>query len=608
MSPGDLPPRGSAARRRRAGPNGPLLPQPAIALRKTFRDGYGREALRADWLAGLVVGVVALPLSMALAIAVGAPPQHGLYAAIVSGGVIALLGGSRVQVSGPTAAFVAILAPVTARHGLGGLLLATTMAGLILMLLGLARLGRLIEFVPYPVTTGFTAGIAVVIATLQLRDFLGLEMGPAPESYPAKVIQIAGGLGTLSWPEAAIGALTLTLLLLWPRIQHTIPAPIVALTAAVLAALLLERLVPGVEIATIERRFTWELGGRTGAGIPPLPPLPGLPWLAPAANGQAIGLSWGLLRELLPISLAIAMLGAIESLLSAVVADGMIRRQHDPDAELFAQGVGNVVGPFFGAITATGAIARTATSIRSGGRSPIASLVHSGFLLLATLLLAPLLGKLPMASLAALLLLVAWNMSEARHVARTLRTAPRSDSLVLLTCLALTVLFDMVVAVMAGVLLAALLFMRRMIEVTQAELVAEPHRRLRQAIPPGVVLYEIAGPLFFGAAARAMRALHSVDTTVRVVVLDLRSVPALDATGLVSLDSAVDRLVRAHVDVVLAGVRDQPLRALLKAGWRGRRPRVEIRRSFDRAIALATSRAERAACSSPAAPGSGTPR
>ena len=574
-----------------AGPRPSFLPQPASALRKTFRDGYGWEALRADCLAGLVVGVVALPLSMALAIAVGAPPQHGLYAAIISGGVIALLGGSRVQVSGPTAAFVAILAPVTATHGLGGLLLATVMAGLILMLLGLARLGRLVEFVPYPVTTGFTAGIAVVIATLQLRDFLGLRMGPAPESYVGKVSQLARSFGTVSGPEASIGALTLALLVLWPRLHRSIPSPIVSLTVAALAALLLERLVPGVEIATIERRFTWQLGGAGGQGIPPLPPLPGLPWLAAGADGQPLGLSWTVVRQLLPVSFAIAMLGAIESLLSAVVADGMIRRQHDPDAELFAQGLGNVVGPFFGAITATGAIARTATNIRSGARSPFASLVHSGFLLLATILLAPLLGKLPMASLAALLLLVAWNMSEARHVVRTLRTAPRSDGLVVLSCLALTVLFDMVIAVVAGVLLAALLFMRRMIEVTQAELVAEPHRRLRQTIPPGVVLYEIAGPLFFGAAARAMRALHSVDTTVRVVVLDLRSVPALDATGLVALDSAVDRLTRADVDVILAGVRDQPLRALLKAGWRARRPGVEIRRSFDRAIALATERA-----------------
>jgi SulP family sulfate permease len=280
----------------------------------------------------------------------------------------------------------------------------------------------------------------------------------------------------------------------------------------------------------------------------------------------------------------------------------MIRRQHDPDAELVAQGLGNVVGPFFGAITATGAIARTAANIRGGARSPVAALVHSGFLLLATILLAPLLGKLPMASLAALLLVVAWNMSEARHVVRTLQTAPRSDGLVLLTCLGLTVLFDMVVAVMAGVLLAALLFMRRMMEVTQAQLVSEPHRKLRRPIPPGVVLYEIAGPLFFGAAARAMRALHSVDTSVRAVVLDLRSVPALDATGLVALDSAVDRLTRADVPVVLAGVREQPLRALLRAGWRDRRPLVEIRRDFDRGVALAGDRAQAEPADRPQAP------
>ena len=563
--------------------------QPASALRKTLRDGYGWSQLRTDALAGVVVGIVALPLSMALAVAVGVAPQHGLYTAIVAGAVAALLGGSRVQVTGPTAAFVVVLAPITARYGLGGLALATALAGLLLVVMGWARLGRLIEFVPYPVTTGFTAGIGVVIATLQLRDLLGLRIEEMPESYAGKVRALAHALPSWSISELAIGLLTLALLVLWPRVTDRLPAPLVALGIAAAAAALGKHLLPDFEIATIATRFHHEAGGVTVAGIPRTPPLLALPWRLPGADGEPIGLSFELVRALLPPAFAIAMLGAIESLLSAVVADGMIRRQHDPDAELFGQGVGNLVAPFFGGIAATGAIARTATNVRSGGRSPIAAVVHSLFLLLAVLALAPLLGLLPMTSLAALLLLVAWRMSEARHVVHTLRTAPRSDALVLLVCFALTVIFDMVVAVTVGVVLAALLFMRRMAGVSRMQLVAEPHRRLGFELPSSVVLYEVAGPLFFGAAARAMRALESVDHGVRAVVLDLRSVPALDATGLVSLESAVDRLRSHGIFVALAGVERQPLRALIKAGWRGR-PGVIIRRSFEKGIVEAKER------------------
>ncbi|HUP23813.1 MAG TPA: C4-dicarboxylic acid transporter DauA [Thermoanaerobaculia bacterium] len=569
----------------------PARLEPASALRKTIRDGYGLPQFRADALAGVVVGVVALPLSMALAIAVGVPPQYGLYTAIVAGVVVALLGGSRVQVTGPTAAFVVVLAPVTAQHGLGGLALATALAGLLLMAMGWARLGRLIEFVPYPVTTGFTAGIGVVIATLQVRDLLGLDVAEMPESYVAKVAALARALPTWSLDEVAIGALTVTLLLVWPRLSLRMPAPLVALSIAAAAAWIASRLLPGFEVATIASRFQYEVGGALLPGIPRAPPLPVLPWQLPGADGAPVGLSFELLRELLPPAFAIAMLGAIESLLSAVVADGMIRRQHDPDAELFGQGMGNLVAPFFGGFAATGAIARTATNVRSGGRSPIAAVIHSVFLLLAVLVLAPALGLLPMASLAALLLVVAWRMSEARHVVHTVRTAPRSDVVVLLVCLTLTVLFDMVVAVSVGVVLAALLFMRQMAGVSKVELVAEPHRRLGFVLPPSVVLYEVAGPLFFGAAARAMRALESVDHGIRAVVLDLRSVPALDATGLVSLESAIERLRHRGIFVALAGVERQPLRALIKAGWRGRSG-VILRQSFEKAVAEAIERAE----------------
>jgi SulP family sulfate permease len=459
--------------------------------------------------------------------------------------------------------------------------------------MGLARLGRLIEFVPYPVTTGFTAGIAVVIATLQVKDLLGLDPGPPPDGFLERVAALARALPTTHPPDLAVGALTLALLLAWPRLKTRVPAPLVALVAGALAAAAAALWLPDFAAATIHSRFSYTAGGEVHPGIPRLPPLPLLPWRQPGPDGAPLGLSLATLRAVAPPAFAIAMLGAIESLLSAVVADGMIRRKHDPDAELVAQGVGNLLAPFFGGIAATGAIARTATNVRAGGRSPFAAVVHAAFVLAAVLLLAPLLGYLPMASLAALLLIVAWNMSEARHVLRAVRTAPRSDVLVLLTCLALTVLFDMVVAVTAGVLLAALLFMRRMAEVSGVRLVAEPHRVLEHPLPPATVLYEIAGPLFFGAAQKAMSALQAVAAGVRTVILDLRSVPALDATGLVNLDSAVARLRQAGIYVVLAGVQRQPLRALVRAGWRNRPGQLAIRRTFAGGIEAARRRAER---------------
>ena len=557
-----------------------ILPvRPAVALRTALRRGYHREDLRADLLAGIVVGIVALPLSMALAVASGVAPQHGLYTAIVGGAVIAALGGSNVQVSGPTAAFVVLLAPISARFGLGGLVLATLMAGIILMLMGTLRLGGLIQFVPYPVTTGFTAGIAVVIATLQLKDFLGLTTGPMPETWLERVGVLARALPTVEWDDLAVGAFTLAVLLLWPRVTRKIPSPLVALGIAGAAAALATGLVPGFEVATIQSRFH---------GIPRVLPMPGLPWNLPGADGQPLGLSFGLLRDLLPSAFAIAMLGAIESLLSAVVADGMTGGSHDPDAELLAQGTGNILAPFFGGIAATGALARTATNVRSGARTPFAGIFHSAFVLLAVLLLAPALGYLPMASLAALLLLVAWNMSEVKHFAHALRVAPKSDVAVLLLCFGLTVIFDMVVSVTVGVVLAALLFMRRMAEVSNVRLVDQ--HPLVKGLPRDVLVYEVAGPLFFGAAQKAMSALQRVPTGISAVLLDLSSVPAMDATGLVALEGTVERLQKMGIYVILAGVQMQPMRVLAKSGIHKRREQIAVFRSMDRAVAAALER------------------
>ncbi len=508
----------------------------ASALRAALAAGYDRASLRADVLAGLVVGVVALPLSMALAIATGVPPQHGLFTAIVAGATVAALGGSRCQVSGPTAAFVVILVPIVERHGLGGLMLATAMAGVLLMGMGLAGLGRLLAFVPYPVTTGFTAGIGVVIASLQARD-----------------------LALLSPTDWGLAAVTLGLLLGWPRISRGVPAPLVALTVAAVVGVVLTRWLD-LPVATIATRFAEQ------DGIPRALPTFAAPWTVAGPDGRSIGLSLEMLRELASPAFAIAVLGAIESLLSAVVADGLAGTTHDPDGELFAQGVGNLVAPFFGGFAATGAIARTATNVRAGGRSPVAALVHAGFLLVAMFALAPLLGYLPMAALAALLLLVAWNMAELPHVVHALRHSPRSDAAVLLTCFLATVVFDMVVAVVAGVTLASLLFMRRMAEVSDVRLVNPTSPDDLDSLPPGVLHYALAGPLFFGAAQKAMQQLHVVGDAHWAVVVDLTAVPTIDATGLVNLESVIRRLARENVMLVLAGVSPHVRGVLERAG------------------------------------------
>jgi SulP family sulfate permease len=565
-----------------------------VALRESLREGYHWSNLRSDLAAGAVVGVVALPLSMALAIASGVPPQHGLYTAIVGGFVAALLGGSRCQVSGPTAAFVVVLAPIATKFGLGGLLLAGALAGILLIIMALAGFGRLIEFVPHPVTTGFTAGIAVVIATLQVKDLLGLDTGPMPEHYLDKLGALGRALPTWDVADLVIGVLTLAVLILWPRIERRIPAPLLALAVGAVAAYALSRFWPGLDAATISTRFSYMSGGVSLPGIPRQVPSPSLPWHLPGPHGQTLVLSFGLLRDLLPSAFAIAMLGAIESLLSAVVADGMTGQRHDPDGELLAIGIANLAAPMFGGIAATGAIARTATSIRSGGRSPIAGAFHALVVLGAVLALAPVLGYLPMASLAALLLVVAWNMAEAHHFLRLLRAAPRSDVLVLLTCFLLTVVFDMTISVTAGVMLAALLFIRRMADVSGVTLVGPGHHpAMGVDLPRGIVVYDLAGPLFFGAAHKAMQALRQAERRkTRVVVLDVTDVPSIDATGLVALESLIADLNGAGIKVVLVGVQTQPLRTLTRAGWRNRRGKLRIFRSVARGLAVARATVE----------------
>ncbi|MEO8705655.1 MAG: C4-dicarboxylic acid transporter DauA [Kofleriaceae bacterium] len=576
-------------------------------LRSRLREGYSIKDFRADLLASLVVGVVALPLSMALAAACEVNPQHGLYTAIIAGVICALLGGTRFQVTGPTAAFVVILLPIVQKHGLGGLLVAGMMAGVMLVAMGLARLGRLMQFVPHPVTTGFTAGIAVVIALSQLKNVFGLPtcakevIDPilAPGLHQAGCVARTEGTlealgavfdvrGSINGWDLGLAAVTVALLLLLPRFIKRIPPPLIALTAVALLAVLLTQLVPGFHATTIASKFHYTIGGEQMPGIPPLPPLPVVPW---QQGDHPFTLDYAMIRELLPSAFAIAMLGAIESLTSAVVADGMSGTTHDPNSELIALGIANIVVPFFGGIAATGALARTATNIRAGARSPIAGALHGVFILACTIALAPLVGYLPMAALAGLLLIVARNMSEARHFVRLARIAPRSDVMVMLTCFGLTVMFDMVISVTFGIVLAALMFMRRTAVLTHATLQTSSDSKV--LVPPGVRVYAIAGPLFFGAAKTAMEALHTTGGNDHTLILDMQHVPTMDATGLVALESVLDRLYRSKVKVIFAGLAEEVSEILDRAGIKRDPGRLAYAPDVETAISMAIVHAAR---------------
>ena len=546
----------------------PLYLPFATALRDKLRGGYNLSKLRADLLAGVTVGIVAVPLTMALAIGSGVPPQYGLYTAIVAGLLIALTGGSRFSVSGPTAAFIIILHPIAEKYGLGGLLTAGWMAGIMLIAMGVARMGKLIQFIPYPVTTGFAAGSAVVIVSLQFKDFFGLQLAAQPDRFLDRIGLISQALPGFHGPDLLIGAATLAVLLLWPRLKTSLPAPLIGMVAGTALAWLLSRFVAGFEVATIASRFNYVQGGQTLAGIPPFLPHLTLPWQLPGPNGQPLGLSLGLIEELLGPAMAIALIGAIKALLCAVVADGMTGTKQDPDAELIGQGIGNVVAPFFGGIAATGALARTVSNIRAGARSPLAAVLQALFILLVLLAMAPLLGHLPMAALAALLLQGAWNMSERQHFRHIFRVAPGSDILVLLVCFGLTVIFNMVIAISIGVVLAALLFMSRMAELTGGKHIEADHPRLESPLPEGVRLYEVSGSLFFGAAGKAMSALHDIGARPRAVIINIEGVTIMDVSGLVALDSAIERLRSDGVLVAVAGVHGQPALLLRRAGLR----------------------------------------
>lgn len=568
------------------------------SLAEARREGALWRLVRGDLMAGCVVGIIALPLSMALAIAVGMPPQTGLFTAIVAGTVAALAGGSRVQVTGPTAAFVVILAPIVGHYGPAGLMVATLGAGVILLLLGAFRLGRLVEFIPNPVTAGFTLGIATVIAIIQVKDLLGLTLPPGAEgelpawreSNMSLVIETIHALPGTRPGDAIVGVVTLVLLVLWPRFLPRVPSAIFVLPMAALLAIALERVNPAWSAATIDSRFGVQVDGVMRGGVPRSLPSFLLPWDADGPEHRHLDFDWKTVSSLLRYSLAIAMLGAIESLLSAVVADGLTGRRHHPDGELVGQGLANLVAPFFGGFAATGALARTAANVRAGAVSPLAAVTHALFLVAAIVMLAPLLGFLPMAGLAALLLVVARNMSDFRHCVFVARRGPRGDALTLLACFGLTVAFDMVIAVGVGVVLASLIFMRRMSELSEVELATPGADDAMRAIE-GVLYYRIRGPLFFGAAQRAMNELQ-VTGGERVAILDLEAVPMIDATGLLNLESAVERLHKAGLDVILCAVGRRPLDVLRRAGFGEEPPGGVAHGSIDRRVRFARDRAE----------------
>ncbi|HKI62685.1 MAG TPA: C4-dicarboxylic acid transporter DauA [Mariprofundaceae bacterium] len=567
-----------------------------------IKELFAVSTLRPNILAGLTVGIVALPLSMALAIASGVPPQHGLYTAIIAGIVIALSGSSRVNISGPTAAFVVILLPIVQQFGLGGLLISGLMAGLILIGMGVFRLGTLIELVPYPVTVGFTSGIAVVIATTQIGDFLGLEVAGTGHTYLEKLQAIIQALPSIQWQEVFIALTTLTVLLTWNRLGTRIPSHLAALVIGTFLAWLGSISMDGFAVSTVASEFHYSFSvfpdagavgaAITGNGIPPLAPQFLWPWEQPDALGHPIGLSLHLLSTLFGAAIAIALLGAIESLLCAVVSDSMAGTRTDPNRELIGQGIGNLIVPFFGGIPATAAIARTATNVRSGATTPLSSVVHALFILLAILALAPLLGLIPMASMAALLMVVAWNMSEARHFLNMLRVAPRHDILVLLTCFSLTVLIDMEVAVAAGMGLAGFLFIKRMTELTGVKLINPSSGQGDVEVPDGIMIYDINGPMFFGAAQNALKTLLSIRQEIRVVIIDMSDVPMIDMTAMVAMQSIINNLAGKGIGLVFCGMAAEVKVKLKRAGVLNRE-NISLRHSLAASLEAADALLER---------------
>lgn len=510
--------------------------------------GYTTEQLAKDFIAGIIVAIIALPLSIALAIASGVNPEQGLYTGIIAGFFISFLGGSRVQIGGPTAAFVVIIYGIIADYGINGLTIATLMAGIIMIVFGLLKLGNLIKYIPKTITMGFTLGIAFGIFVGQLKDFFGLQMGAVPSEFLEKIAAYAENFHTIQPMTLAIGLLALLIQIFWPRVSQKIPGSLIAILATTLIVALFK-----LPVATIGDLYTIK---------------PGLPEFAVPE------LSFGLVKQLISPAFTIAILASIESLLSCVVADGMIGDHHRSNAELVGQGVGNIMSALFGGIPATGAIARTAANVKNGGRTPIAGIVHALTLLLILLFLMPYASMIPMSCLAAILIMVAYNMSGIKGFAHMMKTAPKSDITVLLITFILTVIFDLVVAIEVGMVLAVFLFMKRMADTADVkqwiykeeldENEISEHIDLKN-VPKNTVVYEISGPMFFAAAADYMELVR--EKNKRVLILRMRNVPAMDISGLDSLEE-IYKVCRSHgMTLLLSHVNDQPMQVMKKAGF-----------------------------------------
>lgn len=508
--------------------------------------GYTRQQFAKDLIAGTTVGIVALSLSIALAIASGAKPEQGLYTAIIAGFVIAVLGGSRAQISGPTGAFIVIIYGIIKEYGYDGLVTATFIAGLILIVMGLARMGALLKFIPYPVTVGFTSAIALLIFSSQVRDFLGLAMDTVPADFVAKWIEIVKHIGSVNPYAIAIGGASLAIIALWPKVTHRIPGMLIAIVATTIVVSVFQ-----LPVETIQSRF---------GSVPSSLPAPHLPQI-----------SWELAQRMFSPAVTIALLAGLESLLSSVVADGMLGTRHRSNMELIAQGAGNIASVAFGGLPATGAIARTATNIKNGGRTPVAAIVHSIVLLLILLFAGSYASMIPLATLAAVLIVVAYNMSEWREF-RQLLKGPRSDVAVLLITFLLTVFVELTTAIQVGVLLAAFLFLQRMSTNTQLRQITDNFREREDGeardmskviMPDGVEAFEIYGSLFFGAVEHFKEAIRRIAADPKVLILRMRDVSSLDATGLHTLSELRRDLETKGCTLIFSGV-SAPVFALMK--------------------------------------------
>src|SRR5690349_11388112 len=523
-----------------------FAPVPVPKLVETLRQGYTLSAFVNDLTAGVTVGLVALPLAMAFAIASGVPPQNGLYCAVVAGFIISALGGSRTQIGGPTGAFVVVVAGIVSRYGLDGLFMCTLMAGVILILLGVTGLGTAVKFIPRPVVIGFTNGIAVLIASTQLRDFFGLQLTAVPGDFLGRARALVTHAGTTSTTATALAATTVVVILVLRTVSRRIPGSILMLLAGSAVAL-----ASGLPVETIGTRF-----GGVPRGFPVF---------------QVPQFRADLILTLLSPALTVAMLGAIESLLSAVVSDRMSGDRHDPNVELTAQGIANVMSPLFGGLPATGAIARTATNIRAGARTPVAGMTHAVTLLLVLLFAAPLARHIPLAILAGILMVVAYDMGEWREIPDVIRLGPAEAAVWLIT-FALTVLADLTVAVEAGIVLAALLYIRRVTTTTTVARVTpeyitdgRAHSLQLHEIPDNVAIYRIHGPFLFGATDKLVEFEHDVPRLPKIVIVRLRNMTAIDGTGLHALEHFADVLHASGRTLILCGMRDQPARMMERA-------------------------------------------